>query len=217
MLITPLRRAPLAAALVAAALVAATLLTAALASAQPPPPTLKDGDILRGQFVQERHLTGFERPLRTEGRFVVVPGQGLIWHAARPFELITVVTAAGVVQSIGGTETTRLSAARLPILSRLYTVMAGALAGNWQPLEHDFVVARAAEGERVQITLTPRRPDDLAAGGMGAIQATVGRFLEQVEITKPGGDFDRLTFSAQSVSSGPLSADETAALASVAR
>jgi hypothetical protein len=95
--------------------------------------------------------------------------------------------------------------------------MAGALAGNWQPLERDFVVKRATEAGLLRITLTPRQPDDLAAGGMGAIAATVGRFLEQVDLTKPGGDFDRLTFTDQVLSQGPLAADEAAALASVAR
>ena len=62
-----------------------------MASAQ----TLEVGQVLRGHFVQERHLKGFNAPLRTEGSFVLAPGKGLIWRAEKPFAVTTVITAAG--------------------------------------------------------------------------------------------------------------------------
>lgn len=169
---------------------------------------LKPGDVLRGRFVQERHLQGFAKPVRSEGRFVVVPGKGLIWKAETPFAVTTVVTPAGIVQSVGGTETTRLSADRLPFLTRLYDMMAGALAGDWRALESTFRITRSG----ADIALAPQRPDDLTAQQIAAIRAHLGRYVERVEIVKPSGDMDRMIFLDQVVGTGPLAADEAALL-----
>ena len=105
--------------------------------AQAEPAALKAGDVLRGRFVQERHMQGFAKPIRSEGTFLVAPGRGLIWRAESPFAVTTVVTPSGLVQSVNGAETTRLAAARLPFLTRLYDMMGGALAGDWQALSVD--------------------------------------------------------------------------------
>lgn len=170
-----------------------------------PAEALKTGDVLRGRFIQERHMQGFAQPIRSEGSFVVAPGKGLIWKAEIPFAVTTVVTAQGLVQSVGGNETTRLSAARLPFLSRLYDMMAGALAGDWQALDGAFTITRAAGG----VSLAPRNPDDPAARQISSINARIGRFVDQVEIIKPNGDFDRLSFREQGLNLAPLNAGET--------
>lgn len=169
---------------------------------------LKPGDVLRGRFIQERHLQGFSAPVRSEGRFVVVPGKGLIWQAETPFAVTTVVTPTGLVQSVGGTETARLSAARLPFLSRLYDMMAGALAGDWRALEASFAITRTGS----TVHLAPMRADDATGQQIAAIRAILGRFVDQVDIVRPNGDFDRLRFLDQGLGNGPLPAAEAALL-----
>jgi hypothetical protein len=169
---------------------------------------LTDGDVLRGRFVQERHMQGFARPIRSEGSFVIAPGRGLIWRAETPFAVTTVVSPAGLVQSVDGTETTRLASARLPFLSRLYDMLAGALAGDWRSLDGVFSVTRGAD----QVSLVPVRPDDPTAAQISSITARLGRFVEAVEIKKPNGDFDRLTFRDQTLNDHPLEAAEAALL-----
>jgi Outer membrane lipoprotein carrier protein LolA-like len=174
-------------------------------AAQAETATLTNGDVLRGHFVQERHMQGFANPVRSEGEFVVAPGKGLIWKAETPFPVTTVVSSAGLVQSVGGSETMRLSAARLPFLSRLYDMMAGALAGNWRALESGFTVTRGAN----TVSLTPL---DANAAQISAIHARLGRFVDQVDIVKPNGDFDRLTFRDQVLNARPLDESEAAVL-----
>ncbi|CAA7627918.1 conserved hypothetical protein [Candidatus Terasakiella magnetica] len=190
-------------------LVAFCLLAAPAASET----VLKDGDVLRGRFVQERHLTGFAAPLRSAGSFVIAPGRGLIWRAETPFPITTVVSPAGLLQSVGGTETTRLPAQRLPFLTRLYDMMAGALAGDWRALEGSFQVMR----QGAAIKLSPLGGDDPAASQIAGITAKLGQFVDEVEIAKPGGDFDRLTFLDQSLGGGPLGADDAALLERVGK
>src|SRR5437016_10534763 len=97
------------------------LLTLALLSGGPAlaspaaaePQVLTAGDVLRGRFVLDRRLAGFDKPLRSEGTFSLVPGRGLIWHAQKPFENTTVITAGGISVSANGREAVQLSATRI--------------------------------------------------------------------------------------------------------
>jgi hypothetical protein len=179
--------------------------------------TVAVGQVLRGHFIQERHLEGFARPVRSEGRFSLIPGRGLIWRAETPFAVTTVVTPAGLVQSLDGVETTRLSTARLPFLARIYAMMNGALAGDWRALETEFVVRREPAGPVTRVTLSLRRPDAADAVAIRSITATVGHFVETVDLIKPGGDFDHLDFADQNISTAPLPADEAALLDAAGR
>lgn len=183
------------------------LLLALLASAaQAEPQSLKDGQVIRGKFTQERHLQGFANPVKSDGHFVLAAGRGLIWVAEHPFPVTTLITADGLAQSVNGKQTARLDAQRIPFLAKLYTMMSSALAGNWASLEGDFSVRH--EGSR--ITLIPLHADTGMA--IKSIALTVTRFVDQADIEKPGGDVDHLAFTDQTLSSGPLTAEESAAL-----
>ena len=177
---------------------------------------LDPGQILRGRFVQTRTLQGFTRPLISEGHFVLSPGRGLIWRAEKPFAVTTLISSAGIVQLVQGNETLRLPSSRMPMLGQLYDMLGGAMAGDWHALERDFTVARSGEAQAWQVTLTPRHADN-AAMPFTAINASGGCLVEAVELLKPGGDADRLRFVDQTLTSGPLDADETAALAVLTR
>lgn len=194
-------------------LLALTPILSPIARATEPGPGVAAGEVLRGGFVQERHLKGFNTPLRSKGRFVLMPSRGLIWRVEKPFPITTIITAAGLLQQVGGHETMRLAAARLPFLSHLYDMLGGTLGGDWHALEADFVVERSGDPAHWQVHLTPRRTDDVLIMPFAAIVATGGRFVETVEMTKPGGDADVLSFADQVLSDAPPSIDEVAALA----
>jgi hypothetical protein len=173
---------------------------------------LDPGQILRGRFVQTRTLQGFDRPLISEGRFVLAAGRGLIWRAEKPFAVTTLISGAGIVQLVQGNEALRLPASRMPMLGQLYDMLGGAMAGDWRALERDFAVASSGAEQAWQVTLTPRRPDNTAMP-FTAINASGGCLVESVELLKPDGDADRLRFVDQSLTAGPLDAEESAALA----
>lgn len=186
------------------ALLALALLAAAGAQAESP--AVAEGQVVRGRFTQERHLSGFANPVKSEGRFVLAPGRGLLWVTEQPFAVTTAITAEGLTQSVGDRQTAKFDAQRLPFLSRLYSMMDGALAGRWDALKADFSV----QTEGGHVVLTPLRPDIGAA--VGRISLTVSRFVDEVEIDRPNGDSDHLSFSGQTVSAGPLTAEESGAL-----
>lgn len=180
------------------------------------PVTLGHGEVLRGRFVQERLLKGFDKPVRSEGSFVLAPGRGLIWRGEVPFPVTTAITPGGIVQSVDGEEVMRLSAARVPFLARLYDMMGGAMAGDWKALETDFAVVRQEEPSGLVITLTPIR-DAGPAQPFRALTARMGQFVEDVRMVKPDGDQDHLSFREQGVGSGPLSAEELSLLEAASR
>jgi hypothetical protein len=192
-------------------------LTPWLAQAAGPNEALQPGQVLRGRFVQERHLQGFTAPLKTEGHFLLAPGKGLIWRAETPFAVTTVISAAGLVQEVNGTQTMRLPASRLPFLARLYDMLGGALAGDWRGLEGDFVVTRSGGDQAWTVALTPRKAADAMTMPFAAITARGGRFVDGVKMAKPDGDSDDLAFLDQTLSAAPLTGDEAAALESAGK
>ncbi len=158
-------------------------------------------ETLRGQFVQERFLQGFDQPVRSEGSFLLVPGQGLVWRGETPFPVVTVITPTGIVQSVDGQETLRLSSAKLPFLARLYDMLGGAMAGDWNALAQDFAIVREDTPSGTRITLTPLRTGE--AQPFRALSFRVVRFVEEVTVEKPDGDRDHLLFREQSLSAAP--------------
>jgi len=185
------------------------LLAGSAWAAEMAPDTLQPGQVLRGHFVQERQLAGFSRPLKSEGSFVLAPGQGLIWRTEVPLVDTIVITPGGILQIVNGKEAMRLPVSRLPVVGRFYDVLGGALTGNTGPLDSVFKVERQADAAQWHLTLRPARGDDPALGQIVAITVTGTRLVDAIEIQKQGGDADRLSFSAQAKTKGDLSADET--------
>jgi hypothetical protein len=190
------------------------ILTAAL-----PAPTawaqfrgLAPGDVLRGRFTQERQLKGFDRPLISAGDFVLAPGAGLIWRTQRPFAIVTLITAAGLVQEVDGTETTRLTTARLPFLASLYDLLGAALSGDWQVLATRFQVSRHGDARQWDLTLTPPEGADPLTMPFRSITLRGGKYLDEVRIVRLDDDSDRLVFSDQTFSGAGLSEADAALL-----
>jgi hypothetical protein len=185
------------------------LLMAPPAAAQPATGSIPAGDILRGVFVQERHLQGFGAPIRSSGNFILVPGRGLIWQLEQPFKVTTVITPGTLVQYTDDVETLRLPTRRIPALGRLYDMLSSAMAGDWRDLENDFTVTRQAAGPGQQVTLVPRGTVD-AGSPIKVIRARAATFVEQVEIERPSGDVDRIAFAEQTLAAGPPAPREAA-------
>lgn len=193
-------------------LTAACSIRAALAEE---PERIAPGQVLRGQFVQEREMQGFSAPLKTTGDFVLAPGEGLIWQAKEPFAVTTVMTANGISQRNGDVQMLDLPASKAPFLAQLYDILGGALAGDPQALEQHFDVTRSDGPDGWRLALTPKPQGAGNAMPVKEIEIAGRRFVDQVVIQKDGGDRDRLTFAGQSLDRGPLDAAEAELLTRV--
>lgn len=170
---------------------------------------LKPNEALRGKFLQERRLQGFEAPLKTEGSYLLSPASGLLWQAQKPFAVVTVINGDGLVQMANGQETLRLPSARLPFLSRLFAVFEGALLGDWRKLSDQFTVVQSGNERDWSLALTPLKSGDAEAMPIARINVAGGRFVQKVEIVRTNGDTDRITFSDQTVAPDKPTPDES--------
>jgi hypothetical protein len=179
------------------------------------PERIAPGQVLRGQFVQEREMQGFSAALKTTGDFVLAPGAGLIWQAKEPFAVTTVMTANGVSQQNGDVQMLNLPASKAPFLAQLYNILGGALAGDPQSLERHFDVKRSEGADGWRLVLTPKAQGASGTMPVREIEITGHRFVDQVVIQKDSSDRDQLTFIGQSLDRGPLDAEETKLLTRV--
>ncbi|MDY0873332.1 outer membrane lipoprotein carrier protein LolA [Dongia rigui] len=175
------------------------------------------GEMLRGSFVQERVLQGFDGPLRSEGTFVLAPGSGLIWRTERPFAVVTLMTPNGLAQQSNGATTLNVPASRAPIMAGLYGMLTGALAGDWTELQKDFVVEKTEADGQWRLRLKSREGMPTGAMPITEIRISGAAFVDTVEIEKQGGDVDRLSFSQQQRGTTALTSQEKALLDAVGR
>jgi hypothetical protein len=164
--------------------------------------------ILRGNFVEEHPLKGMEQPMLSSGHFVVAPGHGLIWGIEKPLATTSIVTQSGVVQDLGG------MAIKIPAknIRHIYDMVGAALIGDWSGLEGDFAVTRNGDAHHWQMLLVPR-PGGNAKLGYATITVSGSLFIENIVMTKGGGDYDSFTFSNVVLSQTPLDVHETALFA----
>lgn len=179
------------------------------------PQSVTSNQMLRGHFSQERQMTGFAKPLKSEGSFALLPGRGLIWRNEKPFVNTTVISSGGIVQLAGTQETMRLNATRVPGLAQLYLVLSAALSGETAPLKKSFAVERNESPSGWEVSLKPLNPALQAQIKMLVLKGD--RYVESVEIDRASGDSDHITFSAHSVTKPELTAEESAVLAAAAK
>lgn len=173
-------------------------------------PRLAAGEILRGRFRQARHLQGFDQPIRSEGRFALIPEQGLIWQVETPFAVDTVIGARGLLQRQGERVLTQLAAADLPGLAQLYEILGSALIGDWQALEANFAIEQIAYSAQVRFALTPQSDAGVANAGLERIELALGEFVDQIQIFRGDDDFDLIDFFEQSASASGATVEEQA-------
>lgn len=176
------------------------------------PAALQPTEILRGQFTQTRRLTGFDKPLVSEGRFVIAPLQGLLWIAEKPFATVTVMTEAGLAQSRNGVRTMAVSAQKMPFVVQLYRMIGGVLKGDWSALQNEFALQQSGSPQQWTLRLVPRRADN-AAMPFQEIKVQGGLVVQDVVMQRPNGDTDALSFTDVQLTQGALTDEEKALFA----
>ncbi len=174
---------------------------------------LGPGDVLQGHFVQEQHRYGYTTVLRSEGSFVLVTDRGLLWRTARPVDTTVVITTVALLQLAAGKEVGRILISRAPAIAHFYEMLESALEGDFTALKQEFSVVDKTEGQKWELILSPLKNDELAAAQIQQITITGSAFVDTVVIQRGNGDTQRLIFSQQALSSGPLSSEDAGLLA----
>ncbi|MEI7731678.1 MAG: outer membrane lipoprotein carrier protein LolA [Verrucomicrobiota bacterium] len=190
----------------------------------PVAPTLKDvnhamsqAETIFTRFVQERHLSLFTEPLRSEG-FLCFQKPGRIrWEITQPYKSILVSDGAGVAQFEWVEDKWKkldvgLAAAMQNVVSQIAGVMEGRYSSNQR--DYEATLTNAAGGP--VITLVPR--NEAMRKMMQAIEVHLTPDLKgtrRVVLRETGGDYTDIRFEDQQVgwSLPPRTFDRNAPLA----
>ncbi len=188
----------------------------AFAAAFGPTEQLHKGEVLRGRFVQEHYMEGIEKPLKSEGHFVIAPPYGVIWAIEKPMPLTVTATKEGSLQRIGNVMLMRQSTEKFPYIGHITDMLGKALGGNLEALSVDFVMKKDGNPKQWRVKLTPRTQ---AKKGFPfqSITAKGSRFVEEAVLIRPSGFSDVFVFSNQAITSDPPSESEKMLFAAVAR
>lgn len=164
--------------------------------------------VLRGDFHQQKQMTGFSKPLRSEGNFVLSRDHGVLWSTLKPFPSEMVLTRDRILsRQRDGSTRVELDGRQQPALRAVNEMMFALMSGDVAVLTPRFsskVEALPEQGWR--LTLTPR-PGPLARS-FKRIRLQGDRHVRQVEIDETNGDRTVLEFTGISESPSILSAAE---------
>lgn len=101
---------------------------------------IADAKVVRGRFVQRRHLAGLTRPLESTGTFVFARGTGIDWHTLQPFDSQFLLTGARITQRDEGGISLQIEAAEQPALAVVSRVFFSLFELDLEKLSQDFEI-----------------------------------------------------------------------------
>ncbi|MDR0479001.1 MAG: outer membrane lipoprotein carrier protein LolA [Burkholderiaceae bacterium] len=165
-------------------------------------------EVLRGSFEQEKQVAGFNNPLRSQGRFLLAHGKGVVWTTLKPFPSEMVVTRERILSvDSAGNRRVEADATQQPALREINALMFALVDGDVSALAQRFdLAAQALPNEAWSLVLTPKAA--ALARLFSKIELRGDRYVRQVVITEAGGDRTVLKFFDLSETPARLSADE---------
>lgn len=114
---------------------------------------LSQSAVIRGDFVQEKHLRALAQPLVSRGQFVLARDRGLLWRLRSPLEQDYRISDAGVARRDGDQWRNGEPARTAAQFNRLLLAV---LRGDSAALAKDFELQLSGSPDRWELALTPR-------------------------------------------------------------
>ncbi len=165
-------------------------------------------EVLRGRFEQEKRITGFRNPLRSQGRFVVSRRQGVIWTTDKPFPSEVVITRDRILsRQRDGSQRVEVDGREQPALRSVNAMMFALVSGDVGALSARFETrVEALPDDGWRLSLKPRSA--ALARAFARIVLSGDRYVREVRIEEANGDSTHLRFSDLDDAPATLSADE---------
>lgn len=144
---------------------------------------LREPVVIRGQFVQEKHLRALSLPLVSRGEFVLARDHGLLWLLQAPLQQDYRITDSGIAQRTdGGWQ----PAGQQGATKRQNELFLAVLGGDAEALQRDFDLDLQGSSDAWTLTLTPRAK--LLQQIFSAIQIQGSTTAERIELLETQGD-----------------------------
>ena len=168
------------------------------------PGLIPEVNILRGNFEQTRYLKGFQKPLKSEGRFLVSKANGVVWQGMKPFPSRILIRNSGAVVNLDQNKNPVEARTKKPNAA-MSKIMLAMLSGDQDEMAKYFNIQRSESNGVWTLQLQPK-------GGMARVFSRVevkgSRNIQKVVMEEKSGDKTELEFSAVSEVPDSLSAEE---------
>lgn len=140
-------------------------------------------EVVRGEFVQEKHLRSLPMPLSSRGQFVLSKQHGLLWKVQQPFAQNYRIDEQGVALL---TENGWQSQPGQNVAARQSRLFLAVLQGNQQALEADFILQLQGDAQQWQLQLLPKAV--FLQQIFKVIEIHGGALVERIELQETQGD-----------------------------
>ncbi|MFK8330655.1 outer membrane lipoprotein carrier protein LolA [Pseudomonas sp. BJa5] len=158
--------------------------------------------VIKGPFIQEKHLRALPQPLVSKGEFVLARDHGLLWLLQTPLKQDYRLDAQGIARrDPNGWQTLPGNSAGSQQNRLFFAVLQGDSSG----LQRDFDLSLQGDAQHWQLRLTPRSL--LLKQVFKQIDIDGGRFVERIQLLETQGDSTVLRMPSSS-SAGSLNDTE---------
>ena len=164
--------------------------------------------VLCGRFDQTKQLVGLKNPLRSNGRFCIVAGKGVLWRSLQPFANTVRLTRDEIVQWQGERLAMRLSAKQEPTVRLINSLLFSLLAGDLEQLEKLFDIDGRVGDGTWSVKLKAR--DAGMAKVIPLVAIDGGAYVKNIAIDEANGDRTRIVFSALQTGAQAMTSEERA-------
>ena len=147
---------------------------------------LAEKPIVKGNFVQEKYLSRFDRSLMSSGNFLIAAGQGMVWETLQPFPSTMILGNDFIAQSRPGGQSSVLSAQGNETFVQLADVISAVFSGQSQGLLDSFEVFFLGSVYNWNIGLLPR--DSIIASFAMKITISGDSAIRFIRIFEQNGD-----------------------------
>lgn len=156
---------------------------------------LASAQLTTGHFVQERELTGFPKPMRTEGVYFLDLKKGIVWETLKPFANTLIFSEKGI-KRINKHGAQVISAQDIPYLKTVNALMLSLFSAQTESLNKDFDIFLKGSSARWSMTLVPKKTSALATV-FNSLEITGAASPQSIKMVNRQNETTRLQLSGQ--------------------
>ena len=157
--------------------------------------SLASAQLTTGHFVQERELTGFPKPMRTEGVYFLDLKKGIVWETLKPFANTLIFSEKGI-KRINKHGAQVISAQDIPYLKTVNALMLSLFSAQTESLNKDFDILLEGSSAHWSMTLVPKKTSALATV-FNSLEITGAASPQSIKMVNRQNETTRLQLSGQ--------------------
>ena len=144
---------------------------------------LQSPAIMRGEFTQQKKLNILKKPLQSEGNFIIVQGQGIIWNVVKP------VTSKMIIGNNVIYFSEQMSDNAERSMSYIGKILNAILAGDILQLQQQFIITNSNINTQKQWQLTLIPKSMLMKKALASIELSGSQVINRIQLNENSGDY----------------------------